>query len=178
MVEHLRKSIARQAPLGHFGEIIKSVRKIWRRSDTFVYTPNGTFSSNKESKIKFNFIKFSESKIIAGKFYSLPGKQTKSYDVIIDCDLTKQLQIDVLCSEDVLVWDGVRLPMQKIQNGKWTDLNLMYQEDPDDIKEKSIRLGRKLDANYERSDLEQEVNELIHITKFQRVLLLICLKLY
>ena len=68
--------------------------------------------------------------------------------------------------------------MQKIQNGKWTDLNLMYQEDPDDIKEKSIRLGRKLDANYERSDLEQEVNELIHITKFQRVLLLICLKLY
>ena len=68
--------------------------------------------------------------------------------------------------------------MQKIQNGKWTDLNLMYQEDPDDIKEKSIRIGRKLDANYERSDLEQEVNELIHITKFQRVLLLICLKLY
>ena len=30
---------------------------------------------------------------------------------------------------------GVRLLMQKNQNGKWMELNLMYQEDPDAIKE-------------------------------------------
>ena len=46
--------------------------------------------------------------------------------------------MDDLCSEDVVIWDGVRLPMQKIQNGKLTDLNLMDQEDPEAIKEKSI----------------------------------------
>ena len=35
--------------------------------------------------------------------------------------------MDVLYSEDAVVWDGVRLIMQKIYNGKFTDLNLMDQ---------------------------------------------------
>ena len=47
----------------------------------------------------------------------------------------------------------------------------MDQEDPEAIKEQSIRLGRILDANYEKADLEQEVNRLIHLTKFQWVIL-------
>ena len=66
--------------------------------------------------------------------------------------------------------------MQKIQNEKRTDLNLMYQEDLEATKEQSIRLGRILDANYEGTDLEQEFNKLIHLTKFKRVILLSCLK--
>ena len=75
--------------------------------------------------------------------------------------------MNVLYSEDAVVWDGVRLPMQKIQNGKLMDLNLMDQEDPEAIKEQSMRLGRKIDANYEKSDLEQDVDKLTHLTKFQ-----------
>ena len=47
----------------------------------------------------------------------------------------KELQTDVLYSEDVVVWGGVRLPMQKIYIIKWRDLKLMYQEDPEAIKE-------------------------------------------
>ena len=43
--------------------------------------------------------------------------------------------------------------MQKIQNGKWTDLSLMDHGDPEVIKEHSMRLGRILDANYKNSDL-------------------------
>ena len=86
--------------------------------------------------------------------------------------------MDVLYSEDVVVWGGTRLPMHKIQNGKWKDLNPMDKEDPEAIKEHSIRLGRILDANYEKADLEQEVNKLIHLNKFQRVILPSCLKRY
>ena len=61
--------------------------------------------------------------------------------------------MDVLYLEDVVVWDGIRLPMQKTQNGKWTDLNLMDQEDTEAIKGHAIRLGRILDGNYEKDDL-------------------------
>ena len=68
--------------------------------------------------------------------------------------------------------------MQKIQNEKWTDLNLMDKEYPEAIKEHFIRLGWILYANYEKADLEQEPNKLIHLTKFQREILLSCLKLY
>ena len=47
----------------------------------------------------------------------------------------KELKIDVLYSENVVVWDNIILPVQKIQNGNWTDLNLLGQEDPESIKE-------------------------------------------
>ena len=58
------------------------------------------------------------------------------------------------------------------------DLNFMDQGYPDSIQEQSIRLGRILDANYKKADLEQEVNKLTHLTKSQWVILLSCLKQY
>ena len=54
----------------------------------------------------------------------------------------------------------------------------MYQEDPDSIKEQSTWLGRILDPNHKKADLKQEVNKLIHLNKFQWVILLSCLKWY
>ena len=53
----------------------------------------------------------------------IPEKLKLLYDAIICRDLMKELQMDVLYSEYVLVWDGVRMPMHKIQNGKGKDLN-------------------------------------------------------
>ena len=54
----------------------------------------------------------------------------------------------------------------------------MDKEDPEAIKEKSIWLDIILDADYEKADLEQEVSKWIHLTKFQRVILLSCIKRY
>ena len=54
----------------------------------------------------------------------------------------------------------------------------MDQEDPESTNEQSIHIGRILDDKYEKADLEQEVNKLIQLTKFQRVILLSCLKRY
>ena len=51
----------------------------------------------------------------------------------------------------------------------------MDQEYPEAIKEQYIWLSRILDANWEEANLEQEVNKLIHLTKFQRVILLSCI---
>ena len=68
--------------------------------------------------------------------------------------------------------------MQKINNGKGADIKLMDPEYPDTTKEQSIRLGRIINANYEKDDLEQEVNKLIHLTKSQQLILPSCLKRY
>ena len=103
-------------------------------------------------------------------------KKKLPYDGIIGQDLMKELQMDILYSEYVVVWGGVRLTMQKNQNGKWMELDLMDQEDPEAIKEQFIRLSGIIDANYEKANLEQEVNKLIHLNKSQRVILLSCLK--
>ena len=42
-------------------------------------------------------------------------KNNLPYDVIMVCDLMKELQTDVLCSEYVVVRNCIILPMQKIQ---------------------------------------------------------------
>ena len=102
-------------------------------------------------------------------------KKRLPYDVIIGSDLMKELQMGVIYSEEVVVWYSIRLPMQKIQNGKWTELNLIYQEDTEANKERSIRLVRIIDTNDEKAYLEQEVNKLIHPTKFHWLILLSCL---
>ena len=52
----------------------------------------------------------------------------------------------------------------------------MDQKNPEVIKEKFIWIGRILDANYDKAGLEQEVNTVIYLNKFQRVILLSCLK--
>ena len=54
----------------------------------------------------------------------------------------------------------------------------MDQEYPAAIQEKSIRLGRILNYNDEKADLEQEVNKLIHLTKPQRLVLISFIKKY
>ena len=112
------------------------------------------------------------------KFHVLPEKENLPYDAIIGRYFMKELQIDVIYSEYVLVWESVRLIMQKIQNGKWTDLNLTDQENPGDIKEQIKRLGRILDTNDEKADLELEFIKLTHFTKYQQVILLGCIKRY
>ena len=54
----------------------------------------------------------------------------------------------------------------------------MDQNDPEAIKEQSKQLGRILDSNYKKVNSEQEIRKLTHLNKFQRVILLGCLKRY
>ena len=58
------------------------------------------------------------------------------------------------------------------------EIKSMYQEDTEAIKEHSVRLGRIIDPNNEKAALEQVVNKLVQLTKFQKVILLSCLKRY
>ena len=104
--------------------------KIWRRSNNFFSTKNGTFFSNKESEIEFNFRELFESKVIVRKFHVLSGGETVPYDMIMGQILMKGLQMGVLYSVDVVEWDDVRLLLHKFQNGICTNLNLMYQKYP------------------------------------------------
>ena len=50
----------------------------------------------------------------------LPEKQNLPYDVIIGRNLMEELHMSVIYSEDALVWDSVRLLMQKsrMKNGR------------------------------------------------------------
>ena len=83
------------------------------------------------------------------------------YDMIIGRDLMKVLRMDVLYSENVIVWDELHLPMQEIKSSlnNVSNFNALVEDhvEPEAVKKQMDRLHRILDANYSTPNLEEEV---------------------
>ena len=78
-------------------------------------TQSGTFTSNRTSEMRFFLSEFSESRDITWKFHVIPdANNAMPYDMIIGRDLMQSLNMDVLYSENTVVWDDLRLPMQQV----------------------------------------------------------------
>ena len=156
--------------------------KIHRKGLMSFQTQSGTFTSNKTSEVEFFLSEFSESRHIKWNFHVIPDGNSKMlpYDMIIGRDLMKVLRMDVLYSENVILWDDLRLPMQEIKSSfsNVSDFNALVQDhaEPDAVKEQMDRLHRILDANYETPDLEEEVAKMTYLNPEQRMLLLALLK--
>ena len=144
-------------------------------------TQSGTFTSNRTSELEFFLSEFSESRHIKWNFHVIPDTDNKMpYDMIIGRDLMKSLKMDVLYTENVIVWDELRLPMQEINTSLRSpgDFNALVEDhtESDAIKDQMARLNRILDANYDTPNLEEEVEKMTHLNKLQRTLLLALLK--
>ena len=141
-------------------------------------TPTGTFDSNRSVELKFFLSEFSESKEINWKFRLLPEKGKLPYDMIIGRDLLKELKMDVLYSDEIVTWDDLKLPMQKITKSGCIDFNTIVEDhaESDSVKEQMGRLNRILDANYAKADMDAEVAQMTHLTPIQQQLLLALLK--
>jgi hypothetical protein len=155
--------------------------KILRDGIHYFRTQSGTFTTDRKTEMQFFLSEFSESRTINWKFHVIPDKNNAMpYDMIIGRDLLHTLKMDVLYSENVVVWDDLRLPMQEVNksSGKWQDFDVLVEDhaESDSIKEQMGRLHRILDANYDTPDMEEEVEKMTHLTKLQRNLLLALLK--
>ena len=97
-------STVAKASLSTFG-------KVSRVSKTSFSTANGRFASDKAVQLDFVLSEFSESRIICPKgIRLLPDACDLPYDLIIGRDLMHELKMDILFSENVVLWDGLRLP--------------------------------------------------------------------
>ena len=109
----------------------------------------------------------------------MPENSKLPYDIIIDRDLMRKLKMDVLCSDNVVTWDELKLPMHEVSaTGKWQDFNTLveYHAESESVKDSMSRLTRILDANYDTPVLENEVAKMMHLNPIQRNLLLALLK--
>ena len=155
-----------KAQHSHLGKVRKTLRP------TTFSTPHSKFQTNLISEMQFNMPEFSESKQVQWKFHVLPEKTSLPYDMIIGRDLMRKLKMDVLYSNEAIVWDGLRLPMQEVKNN-FMDFNAIIEDttESDSVKEQMNRMNRILDANYEKPDLKAEVAKMTHLTDFQQTLL-------
>ena len=91
----------------------------------------------------------------------------------------RELKMDVLYSDNVVIWDELKLPMHEVKaNGTWHDFNALVEDhaESESVKDSMTRLTRILDANYDTPDLETEVAKMTHLNPIQRNLLLALLK--
>ena len=78
--------------------------------------------------VDFTLSEFSDSRRVQWKFHVLPEKSRLPYDMIIGMDLMRNLNMDVLYSDNVVTWDDLKLPMHKVQaNGNWHDFNELVE---------------------------------------------------
>ena len=168
-------STVAKASLSTFG-------KVSRVSKTSFSTANGRFASDKAVQLDFVLSEFSESRIICPKgIRLLPDACDLPYDLIIGRDLMHELKMDILFSENVVLWDGLRLPMHSTKTAITEmniDLNSIYQDagESESVKKAGDRLMKILDANYETPDIDKEVDQMDHLSDFQKVLLKALLK--
>lgn len=146
-----------------------------RKSDTMTFrTPNAKFTSNKRCEMQFYLSEFSESKQINWTFSVLPEGCTLPYDFIIGRDLLSELKMDILYSDNIVTWDDLKLPMQEVTSKeKLIDFNAIIEDKAESasVKEQMSRLTRILDANYEKPDIDKEVDKMTHLNPMQRVAL-------
>ena len=125
---------------------------------------------------------FSKSRIICPKgIRLLPDACNLPYDLIIGRELMHELKLDILFSENEVLWDGLCLPMHSTKTAiseMNIDLNAIYQDagESESVKKEGEHLMKILDASYKTPDIDKEVDQMDHLSDFQKILLKALLK--
>ena len=157
-----------KATISHYGKVIKDQPSTFR-------TANGQFTSKLCSRMKFALPEFSKARQIEHVFHILPENSNLPYDMIIGRDLLRELKMDVLYSDNEVVWDDLRLPMNQVKvDNRWIDFEALFEDntESDTVKDGMKRLVRILDANYDTPDIPEEVSKMKHLNDEQKNLLL------
>ena len=100
-------------------------------------TKAGTFQTNQKSKIRLKLPAFHEHKEVHWQAYVEPTATDQGrYDMIIGRDLMLDIGLDLIFSEEKMVWDRAEVKMQHLQfltNENWVDeleQEIMYIHDP------------------------------------------------
>ena len=148
-------------------------------------TSNGTFTTTKVGKMKLVFPEFSSSKdaYFSPDVITVPkSAPSPVYDLIIGIKSLTEIGAILNFSENTLTIDKVTLPMR--QHDSFMDLNQLSNSlrehlEPQSTLEATHRAVEILDANYDKADLPNIVNEKCkHLNLHQRQKLLKLLTSY
>ena len=127
--------------------------------------------------MKLKLPAFHENKVINWSAYVEPSSNDLGkYDLIIGRDLMHEIGLDILFSEEKMVWDNALVSMQHpsfLDEERWVDLlenELMQAHDP--ITTDAERIQQIIDSKYCKADLDQLVSKLTHLEPEQRQKLL------
>jgi hypothetical protein len=157
-------------------KLCKNLPKI--QTETTVWkTKAGVFKTNQVCPITLKLPAFHEHKEIQWNTHIEPtGNDLGRYDMIIGRDLMLAVGIDLMFSQEKIIWENADVKMQHpdfLKDERWVDIlekEIMYIHDPDTTDAK--RIQDLMDAKYSKADLRQTVNEVKNLTAEEKEKLL------
>jgi hypothetical protein len=137
-------------------------------------TLGGTFTTNYESLLDFNFPELNTRKVVTwqANVDDKTSSKEAAYDIIMGMDLMTSIGITMDCEKRCIRWGGTDIPL-KTRNTLSNDeiLHMLYNaaNEPDILQEAEMRQNRILDADYYRKvEVYPFVQELEHLTEDQK----------
>ena len=109
-------------------------------------TVAGTFSTNETAKVDFTLPELHEERLVTWKCHVTNGPM--NYNMIIGRDLLSELGIDILFSNNTVIWDHKQTPFKSQDAKEAIDYHLV---DSPAVEEATEQIKRILDAKYEKS---------------------------
>ena len=133
----------------------------------------GQFVTRKKAQISFKLVEFSHNKVINWTVHvDDQTDPTKSkYDMIIGSDLLSELKIDLLYSQQQIVWDEVVVPMK--DRGTISSEELLQDiyeltKDSTIIQMSEERHNEIIKAMYGKVSIKDHVKTLKHLSQPQQ----------
>ena len=136
-------------------------------------TMGGNFHTRRKALISFKLIEFSNNKMINWTAHvdETTDPSKAKYDLIIGSDLMSKLKIDLLYSQQQIVWDEVSIPMKN--RGTISDQNITHDiyelsKESTVIQMSEERHNEIIQAMYGKVDIRKHVQTLQHLTSEQQ----------
>ena len=144
-------------------------------------TLGGKFKTRRKARINLKMPKFSETKSImwlahAGEF---TNPKLAQYDMIIGTDIMEKCGIDILFSQDKIIWDNNELPMSNrdlVSNHKATEMLFQAAKQSPIIQKAEQQHKKILDADYSAVDIDDYVAKLSEVTNDAKIRLKLILQ--
>ena len=154
----------------------KGRAKSYSGKKTIWATMGGEFQTKRKALVDFKLPELCTQKKITHIVHvdERTKKEHSQYDMIIGMDIMTTLGIDIKTSTKEIEWEGAKIPLRPRGGSNKETLNAIYEatQVPEPVAEAEERQARILDADYSAVDVMEYINELKHLNKEEKSLLL------
>jgi Retroviral aspartyl protease len=141
-----------------------------KQKGTVWSTPGGDLHTNSQVKGQFTIPELQDKKLIEWDLHMADNMGV--YDMIIGRDILSFLKINILFSDQLVVWKGSKMPFKPVKASVTTDY---YIAKSMAVEEHTNRIKKILDAKYSATDLKKVCSSQSHlkVEKQQKLLALL-----
>ena len=149
--------------------------KLLNSKQKFITAGGLTDSACQTEKLTFQMLEINPNRGVVHSFQIL-NMPSPRHDIIIGQDLTVELGLDIISSQQTLNWEDAAIPWR---NTDYTTSDAFFIDDSNRSQSRELRrMNNILDAKYQKADLRSSVNNMEHLASDEQQQLLELLQKY